>query len=50
LSGTDFGENDLVGIMAEGKTHCLGIGLAKMSRDEMYEIFSISFPLYYFIS
>jgi len=32
---TDFAENAIVAIMAENKTHCLGIGLAKMSRDEI---------------
>eukprot|EP01126_Amoeba_proteus_P010328 TRINITY_DN1401_c0_g1_i17.p1 TRINITY_DN1401_c0_g1~~TRINITY_DN1401_c0_g1_i17.p1 ORF type:complete len:182 (+),score=29.23 TRINITY_DN1401_c0_g1_i17:65-610(+) len=32
---TDFVEGDIVAIMAEGKQHCLAIGLAKMSRDEI---------------
>lgn len=33
----DFTENTPVAIMAEGKEHALGVGLTKMSRQEIIE-------------
>lgn len=35
----DFEEGEMVAIMAEGKQHCMAIGQAKMSRDQMYVFF-----------
>lgn len=31
-----YGTGEMVAIMAEGKQHCMAIGQAKMSRDQMY--------------
>jgi len=34
----DFLEGEVVGIMAEGKEHCMAIGVTKMSRDEVRKV------------
>jgi len=34
----DFNEGELVGILAEGKEQCMGIGLAKLSRNEIRSV------------
>ncbi len=45
---TKCNKDKIVVIMAEDKQHALAIGIMKMSTDEMYDVISILFTLFFY--